>query len=244
MSINIDDFRTFVLNVANKSGKGELPTPAQFNSYAYSALLSWVNDVLGARREYQYGRPVPRVSSDTTQATIDDLRFLKYEADMNVVNGAISIPDGSTVTDRNGNVLPEYLRLSTVRGYYYTQTSPTVVKKNEVPVRPVSDDELSLVLDSNVNYPTLKYPVINESSEVLNIYPTTFQYVHLTYFRQPVKPVWAYTTVNNRPVYDAVNSVDLEAPKDAFNEVAMRTLSLLGVNMREADLVQYAEAKK
>ena len=35
-------------------------------------------------------------------------------------------------------------------------------------------------------------------------------------------------------------STNIEAGEDAFNEIAMITLGLLGINLREQDLVQYA----
>ena len=52
------------------------------------------------------------------------------------------------------------------------------------------------------------------------------------------------TLVNGRPVYDPFLSVDLEAPDEALNEIAVRTLSFLGIHIREPQLIQYAETLK
>jgi len=241
--ININDFRNFILYAANKSGKGALPTPSQFNSFCERALMEWTMKRYGNRAEYQPGRPIPRISYDKTQAVMDDLRHLKYEADMLVNNGRFGIPDGTTVTDRNSQVLPEYLHLSTIRGcYYYTGTNG--IEEKEIPVPVVSDKELSYLLDSSICQPTFAYPAANIQSTYVLVYPKTFQYVHIVYLRQPYTPVWAYTTVNGRPVYDPANSTDLDAPKEAFNEIAMGVLSFMGINMREGELLQYAEMNK
>ena len=50
--------------------------------------------------------------------------------------------------------------------------------------------------------------------------------------------------VDNRPVYDAPNSIDLEWPTQVLNEIAIRVLSFVGINLRENDLSQYSEGKR
>ncbi len=56
----------------------------------------------------------------------------------------------------------------------------------------------------------------------------------------PATPIWAYTLVNNRPVYDAVNSVDCEFPQENLNEFVSRIVSLFGIDMREPAVSQFA----
>lgn len=241
MAININDMRDFILFVANKSGRAILPTPSQFNSYVNRAVAEYTTQMFGNPQEYQPGRPIPKVSYELTQEIKDRLRHLKEVRDMLVnTEGKIMIPDGSTVVDRNGQVCPDYLHLTLLLGSYFIQGSGTITEKH-VPIEVVSDDELSLLLTSELVEPTVKYPVANIEGAYLKIYPTTFQYVKMTYLRQPNTAKWSYTVQNNRPVYDPATSVDIDAPKEAFNTIAMMVLSFLGVSMRESDLVGYAE---
>ena len=45
-------------------------------------------------------------------------------------------------------------------------------------------------------------------------------------------------------VYDPASSIDLEWPEQVFNEIAIRILSFVGVNLREGELTQYSEGKR
>jgi len=56
--------------------------------------------------------------------------------------------------------------------------------------------------------------------------------------------VWGYTLVNGRPVYDASLSTNIDAPEEAFNAIAMGTLSFIGINLREEELQNYAVSNK
>lgn len=73
------------------------------------------------------------------------------------------------------------------------------------------------------------------------MYPTSIASISLSYLRKPATPEWAYTTVNDEPVYDAGNSQDFETGETTHLEICMRILSAVGVNLRMGDIVQYAE---
>jgi hypothetical protein len=44
-------------------------------------------------------------------------------------------------------------------------------------------------------------------------------------------------------VYDAANSVQLEWADTYHHKVLWKALSMLGINLQEADVIQYAELK-
>lgn len=244
MAININTFREFVHDIARKNGKGVLPTPEQFNRFTNQALSEFITSMYGNPAEYQPGRPIPRITYEITQAITDRLRFLKEIRNMLVsTDGRVSIPNGVDVKDRNGQVCPDYLHLTLLLGSRFVNDGGTV-KEKKVDITIVRDDELSLRLNSELAPPTFEYPIAGIEGDYLQIYPENFQYVRMTYLRQPNTAKWAYTTVNGRPVYDPINSVDLDAPKEAFNMIAMGVLSFMGIYAREADLVGYAEQSK
>lgn len=243
MAININDFKVFTEFLAKKSGKGDYASPSQFNILVNRALMEFIYKRNGNKGEYQPGRPIPRVTYEKTMDVMDDLRYIKETRTFLVVDGAFGIPDGETVKDINGEVCPEYIHWKSLRHYFFVQEGSKIVKK-EYDLDVVRESELGRRLVSAVNPPTSRFPVASIKSDEIEVYPTTLQYVVMDYTRYPVDAVWAYTMSGNRPVYDESNSVDIELPKECENELAVMYLSYLGINMRDAELVQYAEMQK
>lgn len=226
--INIDEIKNFVYYVANKNGAGTV-TPTQFNMFAYRALSEWV---LAEYKKYEDGNIIT-----------DNLRVLIEERDQLAPNGRIELPDG-VKKDLNNQVMPEYLHLSSVRFVIHYQVGGAA-STIEKPVKMYSDAEIGNVLDSKIVAPSTSYPAGLMENDHIKIWPSSpTQVVRMRYLRQPNKPEWAYTLVNNRPVYDAANSTDIDAPKEAFNSIAMGILGFLGVNLREQELTGYAETMK
>ena len=232
--INIDEFKTFFYLIANKAGRGTL-TPAQFNSIVKQALFAWTNNQVSNQKEYQPGQPIPRTSLDLDQASLDRLRHLKETRDIKVTGGEMPIPDGVN-KDMNNQVMPEYWTLSKLTHKY--QSNGKIVTH---PITIVKDNEWAINLGSSIIAPTKKRAIANIQSNDFLIEPSNLiNLVTLTYVRIPNTPEWAYTVSNNRPVYDAVNSVDIDAPPQAFNEIAMIGLELMGIRIREQELIQAA----
>jgi hypothetical protein len=232
--INIDRFKTFVYLIANKNGRGTL-TPSQFNSATERALFAWTNNQVSNQKQYAPGRPVSQTSMQLDQASIDRLRHLKEVRDIRVINGEMPIPNGVN-TDVNSEVMPDYWSHSRLSHRY--QSNGKIVTR---PISVVNDNEWALSLGSEIVAPTKKRAIANYQSEIALIEPSNLiNLVTLSYIRNPNTPVWAYTIVNNRPVYDSSNSVDLDAPESAFNEIAMIMLEFIGIRIREPELVQAA----
>lgn len=241
--INIDDLRRLVFFVANKAGRGTHPTPQEFNDAVNAALREKTMKTISNVRDYQPGRPIAPVTQEISQKVIDDLRHLKEQRQINVaLNNTFPIPDGVSV-DVNAQVMPEYLAFASLASFKSTMTAG-VVNTVEKVVKIVTENEKYVRLDSSIKPPTLDYPIGIIYADHIELHPDGIQYVNLTYLRFPNTADWAYTLVNNRPVYDPSNSVDVDGPKIWFNEITMMTLSYLGMNIREPQLVQYAEALK
>lgn len=238
--INIDSFRQFLFYVANKSQSGTSLSPDEFNIIVPRAYQRWVYDRYGNSKMYQQGRPLPTRSIDLTQGNIDDLRFLKENEIFPLTDGKMALPNGTTVTNRANVVVPEYMHATALKTIFSVQTGKTVTDVERT-VKVLRDDELTDRLSSQLLPPATKHPVANFENDSIQFYPKTIQFVEISYLRQPPPPVWAFTTVNGRPVYDAANSTNIEAPEEAENEIAMAALSFMGIHAREAELFQYAE---
>jgi hypothetical protein len=218
-----------------------LPHPDQFNQITEQSLYTWTMRKYGNDAQYQPGRPIPLISFELTQQQIDNLHHLKENRNFYVVDGVVNIPDGITVKDNTNNVVPAYLHWSALYNFYVLPGTNTV---EERPIDVVRSVEWGNRVNSRINTPTNKRPVAELRNTYIQIMPKTVSFMRFEYLRHPLKPVWAYDMVSNRPVYNSVNSVDIDAPKEAQNEIAVIALSYLGINMREPELVQYAESMK
>ena len=100
------------------------------------------------------------------------------------------------------------------------------------------------MLSSSIVNPTLEFPVLTFYQEGIQYHPININTVDFVYLRKPITAQWAWIMVDDRPVYDATTSIDLEWPIQVFNEIAIRVLAFVGINLREADLSQYSEGKR
>ena len=234
---NINDFRNFILFVIKKSQSGGNPTPTQFNLAVERGFMQFIMSRYGNQEEYTPGRPVPRIAWQQSQKISDDLRFLLVRRIMSLpTNGELPIPNG-TGTDLEGKSLDTYLHHSSLRFAFTTQVEGKTVTK-EVPIDVLTDAEFGDVVSSAVVPPTRRFPKANYLDTFIQIEPKDLQKVIFTYLRLPVVPKWAFTVENNRPIYDAANSVDIEAPDQVINEIAFNTLAFMGLSIREQFIYQ------
>ena len=253
MAINIDEVYRFVQFIANKEQSGFIK-PSDFNLAVDRAQMQLFMERYGNPAEYQPGRPIPRIAYSQTQKISDDLRYFIRR---------VSLP-----IDSNGLMLypNDYLHFSSASTNYVdvkfdrgttttdncpgcnkdntTGTTSSTVTSKTVSIRPVDDSELSNLLSSSIVGPTKAYPVLTFYQEGVQYHPKDIGMVDFVYLREPLKPSWEYTLVNNRPVYDDTSSVDLEWPPQVFNEIAIRILAFVGINLREGDLTSYSEGKR
>jgi hypothetical protein len=225
--MNIDKVYTYIAKtIANKAQTGNL-TPSDFNSLMPRAFQQWVYktyDDMTDGRGWQ-----------SNQSITDDLRFLLVRNKVMQVakDGSLSVPN-------------DYLHLSSIN-YNYTRAykGKTITKLKPVDV--VRDNERAAFTGSDIYAPLLeskKYVISAFFDTYLQFYPANVGRVEFTYLRKPIDPVWNFTVVNGRPVYDPITSVDLEAPDEAVDEIAMIALSLFGINIRDQELISFSEAQK
>tara|TARA_R100000664_G_C2749112_1_gene136506 strand:- start:258 stop:1031 length:774 start_codon:yes stop_codon:yes gene_type:complete len=253
MAISVNELYRFVQFVANKEQSGFIK-PSEFNLAVDRAQMQFFMERYGNPAEYQPGRPIPRVAYNQTQKVSDDLRkFIKRSAIPVDVNGIMQYPE-------------DYLHFSSATYHFVEQPVSTEtpddncddcpgsgtstvtigeITNHTVTVRPVDDSELSYLLQSSIVRPDEKNPVLTFYQEGVQYHPKNLGAVDFVYLRRPIKPEWSFNlNSNGRPEYDPVSSVDLEWPEQVFNEIAVRILSFVGVNLREGELTQYSEGKR
>lgn len=98
-------------------------------------------------------------------------------------------------------------------------------------------------ITDSIKLPTLEFPIVLERSAHFVFYPRDIRHVEFIYLRKPIAP--SYVIDDSEEVetidYSDGASVDFEWDEKAFLKLASRILSYLGINLRETELVQYAE---
>ena len=234
--ININDLYKFVQFISNKEQSGYVK-PSEFNMAVDRAQMQLFMERYNNPAEYQPGRPIPRVSYQQTQKISDDLRPFIKKSVKTLASGKLL---WSTLND--------YIHISSLRVNYNSTNNcgETTTKKKGVKV--VDDAELSTYLDSSLLKPTDRYPIAAIYNGYLQLYPETINKLEITYLSRPQRPsdgeFWKYSISNDLPVYNSSASTNLAWSDELFNEIAIRVLSFIGINLREVTLSQYAEVKK
>lgn len=260
--ININELKQLVEYIANKHQSGANLTPNEFNIAVQSSLDDMLLYYYGLPQHYAPGAPMPAVAWEINQLVTDYMRALKNNPILSVdATGKMVVPS-------------DYLHESSITYNYITQSAQatcteedelvkcpedeqtiqntTVAAQSvhtstalEVPVEIVSDAMWGTRISHSITYPTRRYPVAKFMNTYVQYAPIDLGIVEFTYLRYPLKPVWAYTNPSGQnPVYDPVNSVDVEMPAIVKNHITYCVLTKLGINIRESQLQQYAEMMK
>lgn len=140
-------------------------------------------------------------------------------------------------------VLPEeYEHLLSL--YTIVQNSITGQPQNR-PVPIMNEDEKPARDNSQIYPPSIydPYAMIMEGWD-LQLFPQVPQAGIVYYLARPVPPKFVYTIVSGRvPLYDPVNSVQLQWADKDQNLILIKALSTLGINVGEQSIIQYAEMK-
>jgi len=252
MAININDLYKFVQFIANKEQSGFIK-PSEFNLATESAQMQLFMERYSNPAEYQPGSGKARTGYNQTQKINDDLRFFIKRRTLSVdPSGLMIYPD-------------DYMHFSSATHSYIKQLKPSKVENDDCEdcekntrtrtpgkirtytraIRPVDDMELAYLLGSYVVFPTKFHPCLTFYEEGIQYHPKNIGSVDFVYLRKPKTASWAFTPDGSgRPVYNPGTSIDLEWPEQVFNEIAIRILAFVGINLREPELAQYSEGKR
>lgn len=94
--------------------------------------------------------------------------------------------------------------------------------------------------------PSATFPVYEKYAGYIKILPDTITSVDIKYLRQPKMPKWTYTVVSGTEMYDPTNGSfqDFEIHPSEFSRLVVTILSYCGMNIREEQVVEVAEALK
>ena len=216
--------------ICNKDFDGNIITPVRFNQLIKVVSIDLFRQKHGIPEEYQPGRPVPNEYADITLKNTDDLKAFKTRlAARAVTSGIMLYPT-------------DYAHRDTVV-YNYSKTINKVATILPKPVEILRESEFATREGNYTKGPTMANPIGVMRSDGIHIRPITITACDLNYYRFPVDPEFVYTQGDGFITYDAVNSTEFEFPVDEHFTLVKMVLSLVGVNLREEQIVSYAEQK-
>lgn len=119
-----------------------------------------------------------------------------------------------------------------------TSTGGTVIEE-------IEKGTIGYLLKSS-SKPTTLYPVYERYSNFIEIYPDTITSCVIRYIRKPKPPVWTYSMVGGKEMFNPANSsyMDFELHPSEFSNIILRMLSAFSINLREFEVTKIAEELK
>jgi len=228
-------------DLANKDQRGFI-TPTTFNRFAQVAQLNIFNrlfvdarkDKVARLRNIEGARPL-----GSKKQVKEDLSFFSKEQVLSQANGVFAKPDD----------LARVISLRTNGKFMFGQSTSTNIDI-------VYDEEkLHYILNSSLSVPTDSRPIAVLGDDI-EVFPTSIKKVKLRYYKYPegklattgartaATPKFGYNVSNGVEVYSAANSVDFELPDHYEAELVAEMAKLIGVNLRDADIFNYATSEQ
>lgn len=213
-NVNVNDAYTLSYYIAAKQSAA-FPSPNEWNSYAALAQIDLYNYYNDEREKM-----LVAVKSG------ESLYIPPVLANFVVYNHTPSY-SGNVITQPND--------------YQYDLeliTSPSVGVQNYI--KKVDYNKWTNYLNSTIDAPTINNPIFLELPDTFITAPPNLPNVSMTYLQQPIAPFWAYTLVNNRPVYNAGASTDFTFDETEIYRLVSRILKYMGISIRDGELAQAA----
>lgn len=213
--------------IVNKQQTGNA-TPARVNlAMRVANALLWKR-YNGIPEEWQPGMPLSKIAFSVATNVEKVMELFKETAHLYINEDGISSKPG------------DFIRESTLT--FITQGSDGTTQY--VPVDICNDQEFAERRNSFVVGADKDNPACRFLATTIEFAPKDLINVDMIYLRMATVPVWAFTLVDNRPVYDSLNSVDPEWPDDIVNDFIMLSCQQLGINMQSELLYQAMQSFK
>lgn len=220
----IDSIYNILLAILNKEIRGYV-TPSEFNLLATQVqreiFYNYFNESNRLQNRKNKGMVNPELSDILSYQNQQIQRFLTRAEGQTVANGVLTKPADL---------------------YYMYEEGISLA--DGTPVSPTS--EKTLKYSTSIGCPPSDvFPAYVDVDGKIEIYPETITEVDLLYIRTPKDPKWTYTVAGDTPLFNisANDYQDFELGPAEFDNIVIRMASYFGVNIREADIVQYAESK-
>jgi len=230
-------------DLVNKDQQGFV-TVDEFNRFAQVAQLRIFNRLFdslkdGSRVE-RAGFGQGRDKSKFKQINEDLATFAKTNKSVPKENGVFVRPDD----------FARLISISTHGGSLLGRTTRT-------PIQICYDEEkIERILSSTLNAPSKSYPVALVSGDI-EVFPESINKIQMRYYKIPQSfttaasparhdgpPTFGIAAGSSTEQYDADNSYDFELPEHYTMDLVVEIASLIGVNLRDAQVQVFAEKEQ
>ena len=239
--MTIDEVYRLVQTFANKEQRGFI-TPSEFNLLAKQAELELYNKRLSLIKEKNPTRKSQGIYAEglTPELAKQDIARFRLLSRRTLSNADASYR-GAEV-----NVNADY-----IESIMHSQDESFNIASN-IPIEIVEAKDINQVLRSSLASPSMMYPVAlmsrssTKGNTVLNVFPENISTIVIYYYHYDNvnTPKWSYATVAGKPVYDVTSSRQFSISPRVHGELVIKILEYLGVTIREADVVQYAQGNE
>jgi len=242
--MTIDEIYRLVQTFANKEQRGFI-TPKDFNLLAKQAQLELYNKRLSIVIEKSQPKKSAGFYAEslTPDLAEQDISTFLTENKFNAYNATNSW-EGASFTITNADYIVSI----------FIMPSEELGITTNIPVDIVSPKDVNQILRSSLVKPSIEYPIAlltqSGTSSRVHLFPESINQsnvnVVMWYYdcNKDDAPLWDYVTIAGKPVYNSATSRQPVISKRVHGELVVKILEYLGVTIREADLVQYAQANE
>lgn len=236
--MTIDEVYRLVQVFANKEQRGFI-SPTDFNLLAKQAELELYNKRLSIIKQKSPTRRSQGVYAENLAPEVarQDIATFLTRSDMDT--DIKSQPYlGVTVS-----VTSDYIESLFISADEHHDIS------TNIPIDIVEPKDINQILRSSLVKPSMEYPIAllgseGGTSKVFSVFPDTIKKVIAYHYRNTNTPKWGYVTISGKPIYDSSSSNGFKISSRCHGELVVKILEYLGISIREADVVQYAQANE
>lgn len=228
-------------DLVNKDQQGFV-TVDEFNRFAQLAQLRIFNRLFDSLKE---GSRLERAGFGQGR---DKSKFKQVQEDLATFAKSVNVPKSSGVYARPDD-FARLISISTSGDLLLGQTTRTTVEIC------YDEEKIERILGSTLNAPTESFPVALVTGDI-EVFPESIQKIKLRYYKIPQSfeadgttrsadpPTYAITAGSNVDQNDPNNNRDFELPEHYTMDLVIELASLIGVNLRDGDVVTYAEKEQ
>ena len=228
--MNLFNQYNFIRYIANKDYGGNMYTPDQHALNVKYANMECFKIKMGLPEDFQPGAPITRQSFDISKRMNADTNFLnQYESAEAVAGGYFAKLSG-------------YFCINDMR-YGYQRTVDGSSKTIWKPVEELTEAEFTDRMGNYTKEPTYVDPVCVQRGSNIYVYPSGIVQVQFVWVKYPTEPVFNYTQQTG--YIEAASSTEFEWPQHVIDvDITLILLKYIGINLREDQLLQYAQQHK
>lgn len=223
--MNINEIYKLVSYMVDKY-QGTYLAPDDFNMAINAAQRQYLNFLTGETAEFNQGtrRPSGGFSNDvTTGGSLSN--FLKEST--------------LTISSQLAPQPADFYKISAMR-----------TTDDDYAVKRVGADKVYAYVNNAIDAPTATEPIYTEIGTNFKFWPASLTSAKIVYFKKPADVRWGYTgdLVYNPTPYDPITaptgSTQLEWPENDHMDIVYRTLGIIGINLKDGDLIRVSQTVK